>query len=97
MHIDAMLLKGLIYTAPSGLLHRIIICGALQLDIKQWHAYIDEPTLADAILDRVVHNAYHLDLSGDSLRKLKSIRAKNTKNGGTPTIGSCAIAAPESL
>jgi DNA replication protein DnaC len=47
-----------------------------QLDIKQWHAYIDDPTLADAILDRLVHNAYHLDLSGDSLRKLKSLRAK---------------------
>ena len=68
-----------------------------QLDIKQWHAYIDDPTLADAILDRIVHNAYHLDLSGDSLRKLKSIRAKNAKNGGTPTNGSRSIPAPESL
>jgi DNA replication protein DnaC len=51
-----------------------------QLDVKQWHAYLDDPTLADAILDRVVHNAYHLDLSGESMRKLKSMRAKNDKS-----------------
>jgi hypothetical protein len=30
--------------------------------------------LADAILDRIVHNAYHLNLSGESIRKLKAIR-----------------------
>ena len=68
-----------------------------QLNVKQWHAYLDDPTLADAILDRVVHNAYHLDLSGDSVRKLRSIRSKNAKNGGSPTIGSRSIAAPEAL
>jgi len=58
-----------------------------QLDVKQWHAYIDDPTLDDAILDRVVHNAYHLDLSGDSLRKLKSVRTKNGKGGSPPISG----------
>jgi DNA replication protein DnaC len=52
-----------------------------QLEVKQWHAYLDDPTLADALLDRVVHNAYHLDLSGESIRKLRSIRSKVTKNG----------------
>ena len=52
-----------------------------QLDVKQWHAFLDDPTLADAILDRVVHNAYHLDLSGESIRKLKSLRAKTPKTG----------------
>jgi DNA replication protein DnaC len=60
-----------------------------QLDVKQWHAYIDDPTLADAILDRLVHNAYHLDVSGDSLRKLKSTRAKGTK-----TASAAALAGP---
>ena len=59
-----------------------------QLEVKQWHAYIDDPTLADAILDRLVHNAYHLDLSGDSVRKLKSLRAKGVKTS--------AAAAPSS-
>ena len=68
-----------------------------QLDVKQWHAYLDDPTLADAILDRVVHNAYHLDLSGESIRKLKSIRARNAKNGGTSSPGSIEIAPPGSL
>ena len=68
-----------------------------QADVKQWHAYIDDPTLADAILDRIVHNAYHLDLSGDSVRKLKSMRAKNAKAGGTRATGSPSIAAPEPL
>lgn len=68
-----------------------------QLDVQQWHAFLDDPTLADAILDRVVHNAYHLDLSGDSIRKLKALRAKAVKSGGTPTTGATEIAAPGAL
>lgn len=42
-----------------------------QLPVEQWHAYIDEPTLADAILDRLVHNSYRLNLKGASMRKQK--------------------------
>ena len=34
-----------------------------------WHAIIGDPTLADAILDRLVHNAHRLTLKGDSMRK----------------------------
>ena len=34
-----------------------------------WHATIGDPTLADAILDRLVHNAHRLTLMGDSMRK----------------------------
>ena len=40
-----------------------------QLPIKAWHDVIGEPTFADAILDRIVHNAYRLELEGQSLRK----------------------------
>jgi DNA replication protein DnaC len=40
-----------------------------QLPIAKWHEWIGEPTLADAILDRVVHNAYKYDLKGESKRK----------------------------
>ncbi len=40
-----------------------------QLPVEKWHAYIDEPTLADAILDRVVHNSYRINLKGASMRK----------------------------
>jgi DNA replication protein DnaC len=40
-----------------------------QLPIPHWHEYLGDPTLADAILDRLVHCAYKLNLSGESLRK----------------------------
>jgi len=40
-----------------------------QLPIKAWHDVIGEPTLADAILDRIVHNAYRIQLEGQSMRK----------------------------
>jgi len=40
-----------------------------QLPIKKWHDWIADPTLADAILDRVVHNAYKVELQGSSRRK----------------------------
>lgn len=62
-----------------------------QLEVKQWHAYLDDPTLADALLDRVVHNAYHLDLSGESIRKLRSIRNKGTKNAAAHQGASTSV------
>lgn len=40
-----------------------------QLPVDAWHQTIGDPTIADAILDRLVHNAYHLNLTGDSMRK----------------------------
>lgn len=40
-----------------------------QLPVEQWHAWLGDPTLADAILDRLVHNSYRLKLEGDSMRK----------------------------
>ena len=40
-----------------------------QLPVKHWHEIIADPTLADAILDRFVHNAYKLVLKGESMRK----------------------------
>ena len=43
-----------------------------QLPVDAWHAVIDEPTLADAILDRLVHNAHRLALDGPSMRKTRS-------------------------
>lgn len=42
-----------------------------QLPIKDWHGYLHNPTIADAILDRIVHNAYKIELKGESQRKLK--------------------------
>lgn len=40
-----------------------------QLPVTAWHEAIGDPTLADAILDRLVHNAHKIELKGDSLRK----------------------------
>lgn len=40
-----------------------------QLPTSAWHDIIGEPTFADAILDRIVHNAYRLELEGQSMRK----------------------------
>ncbi len=40
-----------------------------QIPVDRWHNLIGEPTLADAILDRIIHNAHRLQLRGDSLRK----------------------------
>ena len=42
-----------------------------QLPVEKWHAMIGDPTLADAILDRLVHNAYKINLKGESMRKQK--------------------------
>lgn len=43
-----------------------------QVPVDRWHDMIGIPTLADAILDRVIHNAYRIDLTGESLRKTRS-------------------------
>ena len=40
-----------------------------QLPVARWHEQIGEPTLADAILDRLVHNAHRIEMRGDSMRK----------------------------
>lgn len=43
-----------------------------QLPLEKWHHHLGDPTLADAILDRLVHNAYKINLKGESMRKRKS-------------------------
>lgn len=40
-----------------------------QLPPEHWHGYLNDPTLADAILDRIIHGAYKITLKGESLRK----------------------------
>ncbi len=68
--------------APLGDAHRRAILELLedrhdrratvvtsQLPIEHWHEALGEPTLAEAILDRLVHNAYKILLQGDSMRK----------------------------
>jgi DNA replication protein DnaC len=43
-----------------------------QLPVANWHEALNDPTMADAILDRVLHNAYKIELKGESMRKLSS-------------------------
>jgi DNA replication protein DnaC len=43
-----------------------------QFPIDHWHEIIGDPTLADAILDRIIHDAYKINLKGESMRKKKS-------------------------
>ncbi len=40
--------------------------------MKSWHTYIGDPAVADAALDRVVHNAHQIMLKGESMRKKRS-------------------------
>ena len=47
--------------------HSTIITS--QLPVRQWHDVIGEKTIADAVLDRIVHNAHRIELAGESLRK----------------------------
>ncbi len=51
-----------------------------QLPLDKWHHIIGDPTLADAILDRLVHNAYKINLKGESMRKRKSKLTTNTQS-----------------
>ena len=46
---------------------------ASQLPLELWHDAIGDPTMADAILDRLVHNAYRVEMKGDSMRKAKGL------------------------
>lgn len=49
---------------------------ATQLPITNWHENILDPTIADAILDRLIHNAHKINLKGESMRKLRSSLTK---------------------
>jgi len=52
-------------------IHSTIMSG--QLPVEHWHETISNPTLADAILDRLIHNAYKINLKGESMRKKKTM------------------------
>jgi len=54
---------------------------ATQVPVKNWIEHIGDPTLADAILDRLVHNAHKINLKGESMRKLRSSLTKPTQSG----------------
>ncbi len=51
-----------------------------QLPVTQWHEQIGDPTLADGILDRLVHNAHRIELQGESLRKSKTAKVESPQS-----------------
>ena len=58
-----------------------------QLPVSGWHDMIGEPTIADAILDRIVHNAHRIDIKGDSMRR-KDQTVNLTHRENTETLHS---------
>jgi DNA replication protein DnaC len=46
-----------------------------QLPVAKWHEWIGDPTIADAILDRLVHNAYKVELTGHTRRRVEPTKA----------------------
>ena len=52
-----------------------------QLPVGSWHEAIGSPTMADAILDRLIHNAYRVDLKGESMRRTKGQAALEKAEG----------------
>lgn len=55
---------------------------ASQLPVESWYEVIGDPTLADAILDRLVHNAYRVAMDGDSMRSNQTPGTQAGSNGG---------------
>lgn len=51
-----------------------------QVPVEKWHDIIGDPTLADAILDRLVHGAYKFKLKGESLRKRRANLTADSDN-----------------
>jgi hypothetical protein len=65
-----------------------------QLPVEAWHEVIAEPTFADAILDRIVHNAYRLALEGPSMRKPEAeaaVSTSDTSSGASASPAECSI------
>jgi DNA replication protein DnaC len=61
----------------DGLCSTII---STQIPMKNWFEAIGDPTLADAILDRLIHNAHKINLKGESMRKIRSPLTKKNKS-----------------
>jgi DNA replication protein DnaC len=62
----------------QGLCSTII---STQIPIKKWFEAIGDPTIADAVLDRLIHNAHKINLKGESMRKIRSPLTKKNKSG----------------
>lgn len=57
-----------------------------QMPAKDWHDYINNPALADAILDRLIHSAHRLSLKGESMRKVTAADSRKQETGITASL-----------
>ena len=57
-----------------------------QVPVPDWHVQIGDPTAADSILDRLVHNAHRIDLAGESMRKRTGARSEPEPRGGKEAL-----------
>ena len=57
--------------------HRSTILTS-QVPVSHWHEQIGDPTIADSIMDRLVHNAYRMELDGESIRKVRARKPEQT-------------------
>ena len=48
-----------------------------QVPVDSWHPLMENPTVADAILDRLVHNAYRINLTGESMRRVRAKKGES--------------------
>ena len=51
-----------------------------QMPIARWHEQIDDPTIADSVLDRLVHNAFRIELTVESIRKKRGRRSEEPQS-----------------
>jgi len=61
---------------------------AAQIPVKHWHETIGDPTIADAVLDRLIHNAYTITLKGESMRKHRGKNLTDDPGSGKDTNNS---------
>jgi DNA replication protein DnaC len=60
----------------------IVRCGCYLTFTEQWHEALPDPTIADAILDRVIHSAHRIKLTGESMRKILAKPEQKELNNG---------------
>ena len=94
-HLDTEARRDLLELLDDRHGHRSTLVTS-QLPVEHWHEIIGDPTLADAILDRLVHNAYRITLKGESMRKRKAKKLTATANLRVtmPTLRRFAPTAP---
>jgi IstB-like ATP binding protein len=62
-----------------------------QLPVSRWHEQIGDPTIADGILDRLVHNAHRIEMRGESMRKKRNPPPDENKEGTKVSFGKMSV------